>query len=124
MKIDTFDIHAGVIWVNEITEQKAVQQKTTSMLGNINIIHGEILKKEMIFEARGSGRRSRGYFTREVVNYLMNAEGNNSQFVIEYRGINYNVIVPSGGVQLTPIKEIEDIADPDPHTGTVTFQEI
>lgn len=124
MKIDTFDIHAGVIWVNEITAAKAVQQKTTSMLGNINIIHGAILKKEMIFEARDSGRRSRGYFTREVVDYLMAAEENNSQFTIEYRGTNYTVIVSPGGLQLVPKKEIEDIADPDPHTGTVTFQEI
>jgi len=124
MKIDTFDIHAGVIWSNEITAPKAIQQTTTSMLGNIHIVHGEILKHEMVFEARDSGRRSRGYFTREVVNYLMAAERNNSQFTIEYRGTVYNVIVPAGGVQLTPKKEIEDIADPDPHTGTVTFQEI
>jgi len=122
--IDTFEIHAGVIWVNEITSSKAVQQKTTSMLGNINIIHGRILKKEMLFEASDTGRRARGYFTREVVEYLMDAEANNSQFTIQYRGTSYNVIVPSGGVQLVPKKEIEEVDDSDPHTGTVKFQEI
>lgn len=124
MKINNFDIHAGVIWSNEITAPKSVQQKTTSMLGNINIIHGKVLKNEMIFEAKDSGRRARGYFTREVVDYLMEAEANNSQFIVEYRGVNHTVIVSPGGVQLVPKKEIEDTDISDPYTGTVTFQEI
>jgi hypothetical protein len=124
MKIGSFDIHAGVVWSNEVISSKAVQQETTTMLGNINVVHAQILKKRMVFEARDSGKKSRGFFSRDVVDYLMLAEKNNSQFVVEYRGISYTVYVPAGGVSLIPKRETEDTDTTDPYTGTVTFQEI
>ncbi len=124
MKIGPYDIHAGVIWKNEITQKKAVQQFTTSMLGQNNLVHAKILKKEMKFEAADRGNSARGYFTRETIEYCMEAEANNSQFQIEYRGVLYTVFIPTGGVAVTPKRETEGIEVTDPHTGTITFQEI
>ena len=124
MKIDVFDVHPGVIWVDEVSKPKAVQQIMTSISGNISIAHGKILKPEMTFEAKDTGGSSRGYFTREVVEFLMAAEANLEQFQIEYRGIQYTVIVPAGGVRLEPKRETEGISYPDPYSGTVTVQVI
>lgn len=121
MKIGAFAIHPGVIWSDEITA-KSVQTITTTINGNISIIHAKIEKPQMIFEARDTGGSARGYFTREVVEYLLTAEHNLFQFEITYRGVSYTVIIPSGGVQLTGKRETEEVEATDPYYGTLTVQ--
>lgn len=121
MRIGAFDIHPGVIWVDELSA-KSVQTITTSISGNISILHAKIFKPQMTFEARDMGGSSRGYFTREVVEFLLSAESNLYQFEITYRSTPYTVVIPSGGVQLTSKRETEEVASTDPYYGTLTVQ--
>lgn len=124
MRIDDFDIHPGVIWINEITAKKAAQQITVSMFGQVHVISSRVLKQLMIFEAKDSGKSSRGVFSRDLVEYLIEAEATAQQLLVEYRDKLYNVIVPSGGVQLIPKRETESTDLTDLYVGTITFQEI
>lgn len=123
MNIGPHEIHRGVIWVNEITTPNVAQQITRTILSYVHVRHNPLTRKEMIFEAR-DGARTRGYFTREQVDYLRNAEHTGATVIIQYRGVSYNAVVKAGGVQLRPKKEIEAVSSDDPYTGTVTFQEI
>jgi len=122
MKINGVSINSGVIWEDETTSAKSTQQLTTLISGNINIVHSKIQKPTMTFEAKENGAFARGYFTREMTEFLLNAEANLEQFVIEYRGVEYPVIIPSGGVQLTPKRETEETALTDVYCGTLTVQ--
>ena len=124
MIIGPYTLHPGVLWVNEITTPAVAQQIDRTILDNIHIHHSPILKKEMIIEARDSGNRVRGYFTRSQVDYLRAAEQNGTTVVVQYRGVAYNTVVKAGGVQLQPKKEIEAVSDDDFYMGTVTLQEI
>ena len=124
MIIGPHAMHPGVIWVNEITAPAVMQQIDRTILNNIHIYHNAITKKEMIVEARDGGNRSRGYFTREQIDYLRDAEMHGTTVVVQYRGVSYNMIVKAGGVQALPKKEVETIDNADPYTGTITFQEI
>jgi len=124
MIMGSFTLHPGVLWVNEVTAPVVAQQIDRTILSNIHIHHTPLSKKEMLIEARDSGQRSRGCFTREHVDYLRAAEESGSTVVLQYRGISYNTVVKAGAVQLTPKKEIESVDDADLYTGTVTFQEI
>ena len=124
MILGPYTLVPGVLWVNEITAPVIAQQIDITILGNVHIHNGPILKKTIIIEARDSGKLVRGYFTRAQVDYLRAAETNGTTVVIQYRGVTYNTIVKAGGVALRPKKEIETVDNEDPHTGTVTLQEI
>lgn len=117
-------LHRGVLWVNEITAPSVAQQVDRTILSNIHIYSNPLVKREMIIEARDSGSTARGYFTREQVEYLKDAELNGTTVVLQYRGVSYNTVIKAGGVQLTPKKEIETVDNADPYTGSVTLQEI
>lgn len=124
MIIGSYTLHPGVLWVNELTAPAVAQQITRTILSNTHIYHNPITNREMIIEAKDSGNRARGYFTREQVEYLRTAEQNGTTVVLQYRGVSYNTIVKAGGVQLSPKKEIESVSNEDFYTGTVTLQEI
>ena len=124
MMLDSFELHPGVLWVNEITAPAVAQQITKTILSNIHVYHNPLPRREMLLEARNSGSRVRGYFTREQTMHLRAAEESGTTVVIQYRSVSYNTIVKAGGVQLTPKKEIEAVEDDDVYTGTVTLQEI
>lgn len=124
MILGPYTLSPGVLWINEITAPAVAQQMDFTVLGNVHIHNAPILKKEIVLEARDSGKRSRGYFTREQVDYLRAAELSGSTVPMQYRGVSYSTIVKAGGVALVPKKEIETVDNEDPHTGTVTLQEI
>ena len=124
MILGPFSLHPGVLWVNEITAPAVSQQITRTILSNIHIYHQPLSCSDIIIEARDGGARARGYFTREQIEYIKDAEHNGTIIVLQYRGVSHNAIVKAGGVQVTPKKEIEAIDDADPYTGTITFQEI
>lgn len=123
MTIDGFTIHPGVIWVNETTDPKSAQQIERTLLMNTIILHTPITKREIVLEAR-EGAKTRGVFERGLVEYLMAAETNGTPLSFTYRGTTRTVVVKAGGVDLTPKKEVEQVAPMDYYTGTVTFQEI
>lgn len=123
MNIDGFEIHPGVLWVNEVTDPKAAQQIERTLLMNTIILHTPITKREIVLEAKG-GSKTRGVFNRSLVEYLMAAETAGSQLSFTYRGVTRTVVVKAGGVSLTPKKEVEQVSSMDYYTGTVTLQEI
>lgn len=121
MIIGSYIIHPGVIWENEMTQPAAAQQMTRTMLGNVDIKSVPLLKREMVFSTKDSGSKSRGYFEREVIDFLREAELNGTVVVVIYRGVSYNLIVKSGGVNVAPKKETESVDGTDPCTGSITF---
>ena len=124
MIMGSFTLHSGVLWVNEVTAPSVMQQITRTILGNIHIRHVAVTKRKIIIEARDGGNRSRGYFTREQVDFIKESESNGTVVVLQHRGLSYNTVVIAGSVALTPKKEIESVTNEDPYTGTITFQEI
>lgn len=124
MNIGGFELHAGVLWENELTTPAAAQQITRTVLDNIVVYQTPMSKHEMQIVARDSGNRVRGYFTREFLDYLRAAEASGATVVVQHRGNTYNTIVKAGGLDVQPKKEIENITSDDVYTGTITLQQI
>lgn len=124
MIIGSHTLHPGVIWSNETSSPAAVQQINYTILNNIAIHSTPVHKQEIILEAKDSGNRARGYFSREQFEYLRSVEASVSMIVLVYRSVSRNVIVKAGGVQLVPKRETESVDSTDMYIGTVTLQEV
>ncbi len=124
MRIDTFTLHAGVIWDNEITEPSAIQQLSRTVLGTIRVYRMPVSKRKLVFSAKDKGSSGRGYFSRELIMHLQSAELNGTILEIEYRSILYSAIVQPGGLNVVPKRETESVDSTDVYTGTITLQEI
>ena len=124
MMLDSFTLHPGVIWENEITEPAAAQQVSRTILGNYDIQSVPLLKRKIVIATKDSGGRSRGYFKRDLIEHLRVAELNRTTVVLTYRDVIYNTKVAAGGVSVKPKKEIEAVDGEDPYTGSITLYNI
>ena len=121
MMLDLFTLHPGCIWENEITEPAVAQQVSRSILGNYDIRSVPLPKRPIVISAKDAGTRARGYFQRDLIEHLRQAELNRTTVTMVYRGITYSTIVKAGGVNVVAKRETESVEDTDPFTGTITL---
>ncbi len=124
MILGPYTLHPGVIWVNEGSTPAATQQISYTILNRVSVHSTPNQNIEIELEAKDSGNKGRGYFSREQFDYLKESEQNATIINIIYRSVSHSVIVKAGGVQLTPKRETESVDDTDMYIGTVTLQEV
>ena len=124
MEIGPYTAHPGVLWKNEFDSPGISQQINFTIQGTPKITTLPNPKREIILEARDGGTRARGYFSREILEYLRSSEISGSVVVIEYRGVSYNTVVKAGGIKVVPKRETEAVDSSDIYVGTITLQEV
>lgn len=124
MILGTYTLNPGIIWMNEFDTEGIGQDIQQTLLGNVIIQTLPVTKHQMVIGTKESGNRSRGFWTREQIEYLRTAETNGTTVTLQYRGVTYNTIVVAGSISVRPLKEIETVSSDDYYVGTVTLQQI
>lgn len=113
----------SLVWENEFDAPAISQNVLRTVMGNA-IIQSEMLSEdghEIVIKAVSSGDDFIGSFTREQIIGFKNLERAGSVVSFVYEEYSTNVVVKSGGVQMSPVFARDDRSNSNLFTGTLTL---
>ena len=118
-------LNEGVVWEGEFDYNALSQSVSYTLLGNVVIQNmPSNTRKEMKIVATGDGSSFMGSFTRGQILAFKALEESGSSVVLSYEGTDYNVVVKSGGVQMSPILSGVNQSSSDLFSGTLILIEV
>jgi len=125
ISLDGVTLDNDLLWVNEFDTPVISQNILRTILGNTVIQSMPLIKGRYIsLVASNTGGTYSGSFTREQIIAFRELEKNTNSVVLVYETETFNVIVPSGGIQVTPLIPRPNQENKDLYTGTLTLIEI
>jgi len=118
-------LNEGLVWEGEFDYNALSQSVSYTILGNVVVQNmPSSTKKEMKLVASGDGNSFMGSFSREQILAFKVLEESGGSIVFSYEGTDYDVVVKSGGVQMTPILSGVNQSSSDLFSGTLILIEV
>lgn len=123
--LGTEKLHSGVFWVNEFSEPRVAEDVFLDVNGSVSIQRTPIVSgRKIILEAKGSETEGRSYFTRRQVILFEQWEISGIAIPFIYGSRVFAVVVPSNGISVTPVRDMEGHSDSDIYYGSLTLLEV
>ena len=118
-------LNDGLVWTNEFDYLASSQLIVYTLLGNAVIQTMPMnTRQEIKLVATSEGSSFIGSFTREQIQAFKLLEKEGNTVIFHYEGVDYNVVVKSGGVQMSPILSGTNQNTSDLYTGTLLLVEV
>ncbi len=118
-------LNEGLVWEGEFDYAAVSQSVSYTVLGNVVVQNMPLSnRKEIKLVAKGDGSSFMGSFSREHIVAFKVLEESGGSVVFSYEGADYDVVVKSGGVQMTPILSGVNQSSSDLYSGTLILIEV
>lgn len=125
ISLNGVSLHDDLFWDQDLNYPAAAQNVLYTVLGSIVVQTTPLAGGEEIYlTATRNGEQFTGWFTRDQIDAIkiLEKEGTVVEFI--YGTVTQNVIVKSGGIDVTRLLPSSDLSSDDKYTGTITLIKI